>query len=186
MRLSWSQQLFLRLNRQIGASRWVDETMLFLAHYCIYLLGLGFVAWLFSHLHPGALRPFTVALAGLAFFFCYLVSYAIALLWRHERPVRELRRVRQLFEPFGTWKAFPSDHTIAVTIIAIVVFLTGGPWWIGLIFSVLGVGVAIGRVYAGVHYPRDIIGGWLIGTIGTLLAYQILYPWFLLFNFSVL
>jgi membrane-associated phospholipid phosphatase len=117
----------------------------------------------------------SVLVLGTAFLFAYMASYAIAILWPHVRPIDELPRVKELFATLGTWKSFPSDHTIAVTIIASTAIYTSAPIGVVVFFVLVGLGVACGRVYAGVHYPRDIIGGLVFGVLATWLAFQVLY-----------
>jgi undecaprenyl-diphosphatase len=62
--------------------------------------------------------------------------------------------------------AFPSGHAMtSMTLVAALVILTwGSPWcWLVLIFGSLFV-VAIGwtRLYLGVHFPSDILAGWMV------------------------
>lgn len=176
MSLSWSQRLFLRLNHHIGRSPGLDRIVRLIAHDGLYVIGLAFFGVLAAQgVHvPGAAYGSLLTLMT-AFVLAYAVSYSIAILWPHVRPIRELPRVKELFETLGTWKSFPSDHTIAVTVIAAVVILSGASWLVCLFFVVSGLGVACGRVYAGVHYPRDILGGLAIGLLATALAFQVLY-----------
>lgn len=176
MQLSWSQALFLRLNHHIGKSRTFDRLVRLVAHDGLYVIGLVFFLWLVivSDVSSGAAYG-TILLLGTAFVLAYAASYTIALLWPHVRPIRELPHVKELFETLGTWKSFPSDHTIAVTVIAATAIVTGAPTLLSVFFVVTGLGVALGRIYAGVHYPRDILGGLGIGILATGLAFQVLY-----------
>jgi undecaprenyl-diphosphatase len=62
--------------------------------------------------------------------------------------------------------AFPSGHAMtSMTLIATVVILTWGSSlsWLILIFgSVFVVCVAWTRLYLGVHFPSDILAGWMV------------------------
>lgn len=59
--------------------------------------------------------------------------------------------------------SFPSDHAAVTASIAVTLFLGGEPGWggLGLLGAVL---VGVARVIVGLHYPSDVLGGWLVGT----------------------
>lgn len=59
--------------------------------------------------------------------------------------------------------AFPSGHTAAAFAVAVTMWLHDRR--IGLIFIVVALAIGVGRVLGNVHYPLDILGGALIGTI---------------------
>jgi undecaprenyl-diphosphatase len=163
MKLSWSHKLFFKINQQIGRRPWLDVFMAWSARWLLLLLLCGFFIlfqlmqpWLFFWDDRILFSPLVYTTV-----FSFFVSYAIALLWRHARPIREFPDIQVLVSTLGTWKSFPSDHTIAATLIAIGAWIIA-PVWIALIFSLAATLVAVSRVYAGVHYPRDILGGALI------------------------
>ena len=62
------------------------------------------------------------------------------------------------------WNAFPSDHMALYFTLALGVYLLRRPLGIALIAWSLG-GVGFPRVYAGYHYPLDILGGMAIGAM---------------------
>ena len=116
--------------------------------------GVGSRSWLFLY---GILG--TAWVSGLA------MSYLIALMWPHPRPIVEHPKTRQLFRPFEVWKSFPSDHTLSAFILAIIPYQVGVSSLWGTIFFLLAAAVSFSRVYAGVHYPRDIAGGIVLAFI---------------------
>lgn len=59
--------------------------------------------------------------------------------------------------------SFPSRHVFSVTVIACA-FLSLIPW-IGILFLIFAVLMAIIRVLGGVHFPRDIIAGFAFGLL---------------------
>lgn len=76
--------------------------------------------------------------------------------------------------------AFPSGHAMAsFSFVAVLVVLTWGTrWrWVAVGSGTLFVlGVAWTRLYLGVHYPSDILAGWMLTLAWASLAYLLLHP----------
>lgn len=85
------------------------------------------------------------------------------------RPCQELIDVRLLIN-CGSGKSFPSSH--AVNNFAAAMVLSWHYKRYSAIFFSVAAMVAFSRVYCGVHYPSDIIGGTIIGCLmGFLMIY---------------
>lgn len=75
--------------------------------------------------------------------------------------------------------SFPSGHTTTAWAIAISVAwaLKGTDRaWIGWVLGVWAALVGVSRIYVGVHYPVDVIGGALLGTVVATVMYVWLWP----------
>ena len=71
--------------------------------------------------------------------------------------------------------SFPSRHVFSATMIAMT-FLLMSPWsWLGLIFLVVSVLLAVVRVVSGVHYISDVIAGSFIAMFCAVMGYIIFY-----------
>jgi membrane-associated phospholipid phosphatase len=86
---------------------------------------------------------------------------------KESRPQVLFPQIRLLFKPFSLWKSFPSDHAALAFLICFMGAALQVPWSWNLIPLALWVGW--GRVYAGVHYPLDILGGMVTAGIVTML-----------------
>ncbi len=69
--------------------------------------------------------------------------------------------------------SFPSNHMMFMTIFA-TTFLLARQRKTGLLFCLLALCIGWSRIFLGVHYPADIAGGALIGTIVSVLSWRIL------------
>ena len=69
-------------------------------------------------------------------------------------------------------RSFPSGHTTAATAAMVGLFLATpkGKSWPALVFALF---MGFSRIYLGVHYFTDILGGFVAGTIGAVAAYYI-------------
>lgn len=79
-----------------------------------------------------------------------------------ERPCRQEATIRLLI-PCGPGQSFPSTHAINNGCLAmfIGIMFPHMRLWI-LVFALL---VSYSRIYVGVHYPLDVLGGLLIGAV---------------------
>ena len=68
-----------------------------------------------------------------------------------------------LIEKTTKRKSFPSRHCASAAVIAVT--LCQVHWLMGLVCGIIGVLIAVCRVLAGVHFPRDVIGGLLYGVV---------------------
>lgn len=65
--------------------------------------------------------------------------------------------------------SFPSGHTLASFEAAVMIFLHNKKW--GAISLVLALVIAFSRMYLFVHFPTDILGGMILGTVISLVVY---------------
>ncbi len=62
--------------------------------------------------------------------------------------------------------SFPSGHSLFMTALFIGIFFRFRNWWIIAITLIIGLMTVSARVIGGVHYPWDILGGWIFGSLG--------------------
>jgi undecaprenyl-diphosphatase len=100
-----------------------------------------------------------------------LSSSVIKYLLERPRPCHALQNVHLLVS-CGSGFSFPSSHAVNNFAAALILafFFPRAKWW----FFGFAATVAFSRVYVGVHYPSDVIGGAVIGLFcagGVLLAF---------------
>jgi membrane-associated phospholipid phosphatase len=83
------------------------------------------------------------------------------------RPYDALSNVRLLVSPEMD-SSFPSGHTLVVVGGAIVSLIRMNRKW-AFLLTVEAALVSFSRIYVGVHYPTDVLGGALLGTSGALI-----------------
>lgn len=71
--------------------------------------------------------------------------------------------------------SFPSGHTGAAFAVALVLLFTM-PKKCGVMATILATLIAFSRLYNGVHYPTDILGGFVIALVTAVLATKLVYP----------
>lgn len=121
--------------------------------------------------------------------------YAGVLVWRRTGPwgsylwlpalgfvlLSYIRKQVNLPRPYETWdmsplisresqgKSMPSRHVFSASLLSMVLLQVSGT--LGLLFLVLSLGLASARVLGGVHYPKDVLVGYLLGLLWGSLLY---------------
>ncbi len=94
-----------------------------------------------------------------------LVVQLMKTMIRRTRPYIKLENIR-IVGSRASGQSFPSGHTSQAFFIATVLtsFLPQS-LYIGILFYLIALIVGITRIYVGMHYPRDVIGGAMLGTL---------------------
>ena len=162
--MSLSKKLFFKINAQLGKRPWLDRLMYLSANLLIYVLAFFVITWgvfVLGNVSPDKFEMMVKILLT-TFVFSFTISYGIALLWKHPRPIVEFPETKMLLHPIETWKSFPSDHTSMSFLLAGSVLLMGAGVGFSIFVLVLATIISFARVYVGVHYPRDIMGGFVL------------------------
>lgn len=150
---------FHLLNSLAGRSPLSDEAIIFFAVTLPYLLIVGLGVFLFFHRDKPshAVRDLFVILS--AAICAYLVASMIKEFFPTPRPF-DVLDIQPLFSPHGV-HAFPSSHATFFMALATTLFFYHRriAWFFFCATLVIG----IARVAAGVHWPVDILAGWVIG-----------------------
>lgn len=144
-------------------ARWhlLDLGIVFSAKYLPFLVFLGILGWFALNLR----RKIFWELVGTAILSRIVITETVRLLWHRARPFIELG-----FQPLiahSTSASFPSGHVVFFFALSGVVFTHDRK--AGTLFLLLSAVIAVSRVFAGIHWPSDVLGGAVIG-IGSALV----------------
>jgi undecaprenyl-diphosphatase len=159
------------VNGFAGHSVGVDRVAVFLSEQGIFVLGLLLAAYGLAQLRKQPRRTVAVGVAGtLAILIALGVVFVCGLLIDEARPfVHDSDTV--LLVKHANDNSFPSDHATVAAAAAMVAALA----WPKRGWTFLGLAGAIGvaRVFVGVHYPGDALGGFAIGMLAAITAWEI-------------
>jgi len=160
---AWDVALFRMINRGL-ASPVTDHLMVLLssrlAWTAIVLFALAFVY------HRRSWRLFRLCLMmGIAVGVSDFVSFQVLKpLVARERPCHQLPSVRLIDNYCGGDYGFPSNHAangMAASVVAALVLRSAA----AVPFFIVTLLVGLSRICLGVHFPGDILGGFVIGGI---------------------
>ena len=165
--MSINESIFYALNSLAGHNVLADSAIVFVAMslpWAIVALVVIYLIFFHRNLLWFSATSFTTLFSLMV---TDVLKWAI---FRHPRPFVALPDVTQLIY-ITPYDSFPSGHATAFAAIATAMFLYNKRVGVWFIFAALLVGMA--RIAAGVHYPIDILTGYLIGFAVTFFAYKL-------------
>jgi len=99
-----------------------------------------------------------------------IITEFIKFFWHRERPFLAMN-FQPLAMPWSSW-SFPSGHAAAFFALAFSIFFINKYWGIWFLIAVCLMGLA--RIFIGIHWPTDILGGILIALISVLIIKKLL------------
>jgi undecaprenyl-diphosphatase len=126
-------------------------------------LGMLIAAFLLVGGHRRRSVRRAVVAAGLSAGVALALAQVIARLVDRPRPFVAHPDTLHLFTHHAADPGFPSDHTTAAFAIGVALLLRHRRW--GRVVLVFATILAIARVGMAVHYPTDVLGGAVLGTI---------------------
>ena len=114
-------------------------------------------------------------LALVALLGCYAVNdLLLKELFARPRPFLTVDGLEILIAPPNSW-SFPSGHASS-SLAAAGTWLRTLPGRGRWVLLALAVGMALSRLYVGVHYPTDVLAGMLVGLLGSWALYRFTGP----------
>lgn len=170
--MNLNTRIFLKINGLVGKSRWLDSFGRAGGEFVVVAMIAWYIASdLVDRLPNKRLAFWPLAFLAAAWAVGWLANLLIGMIVREPRPFVTLPQTRVLFQPIMSWKSFPSDHSMSVFLIVFMAFVFHLPGAWALIPMALW--VVWGRVYAGLHYPLDILGGLGVAALVSGLQYLV-------------
>lgn len=159
-------RIFDLINQFAGQSGALDSIITGLAKYGPLLMALPLLYMWFRG-NEDAKKAALLSLLSMAI--ALLVSQVIGHIYFRPRPFAS-HAVNLLLEK-STDPSFPSDHSVFVFGIAFLIWLKDRR--IGAISLAVAVAVGLSRVFTGIHYPGDVLGGALVGFVAALVVWSL-------------
>ena len=120
----------------------------------------GFIILVISLYFYNVLKiPDIVLLATIA-----VVGFLLKLIFKRKRPYHESIDIKNYgnknHNSITDIYSFPSGHTFAATVFSLIML---SKYPTEFIFNIVAILVGFSRIFLGVHYPTDIIGGMVFG-----------------------
>jgi undecaprenyl-diphosphatase len=161
-----NQSLFLFINSYAGKNNFLDAIAVVLGNYLPFIfIGIEVYLYFVIKKREEALYAFYSMLLAL------LINQIIALVYFHNRPFMD--GIGKVITYHFSDNSFPSDHTSFMLAIAWSLFLSKSTKKLGLILISMGIVGASFRIFIGVHYPFDILGGISVGLLSSIIILTI-------------
>lgn len=152
------------INGLSGHSHLLDHIFMFFAKDALEIYALLFVVSWFALPRKDLKNRHTLLISGLSGILALIINVIISHIWFRPRPFTVFTDAHQLL-PHSSDASFPSDHTAGSFGFASGVW--GSPKMISYTFTTLAIIVMFSRVYCGLHYPTDVIGGMIVGILAS-------------------
>ncbi len=168
--------LFRLLNATPASPDWVLRLASFIAIYLVAIVPLLMAALWFWGAPPQLQTQRTlVGKSTIALALALTCSTIVGMLFPHARPF--VTGIGYSFLPHAATSSFPSNHASGMFTFALSFLYWHRHSWPGLVLLTIALCVAWARVYLGVHWPLDMLGGLLVAMLSCLLTQWLWIPY---------
>src|SRR4030042_1195681 len=157
--MNWNVTVFNFLNQYAGENVCLDSLAIFFAEYLGYFLVAILILFLLKDTKK--YWPMTAMALAAAVISRFIITEIIRFFWERSRPFVD--NTVNLILGHDATNSFPSGHAAFFFAISTVVYSYNKK--AGTLFLIASFLISLARVFAGVHWPTDIIGGALVGIL---------------------
>ncbi|MBF0182766.1 MAG: phosphatase PAP2 family protein [Magnetococcales bacterium] len=165
----YNQTLFLLINAGAEPGSFALYGAIFLAKWLVFLLPILLISmwfWGLSYHRELAVKALLTILLGLT------ISLTLRALWPHPRPfVVGIGHTHLFHAPDAS---FPSNHAVFCFAAAFSLWINGIRKRVGWFLLAVALLVCWARVFLGVHFPFDMIGGLGVGWAAAMIVNRLL------------
>ncbi|WP_428946259.1 undecaprenyl-diphosphate phosphatase [Pantoea sp. FN060301] len=163
-----NRTLFLWINATPTSPDWLIALATFIARDLILIGPLAILAlWLWGADHQLHAQRRLALKTAIALAYALTISWCLGNLFPHERPF--VAGIGHQFLPHAPSESYPSNHGTIIFTFAIA-FLCWHRVWSGALLMLIAATIAWSRIYLGVHWPIDMLGGLLVSILSCLFA----------------
>lgn len=153
------QKNILLFFQEVATPFWdaIAEAVTMLGEQYFFIAVISFVYWIVSRTEGFRL--------AVIFVYSSVFNSILKIAFRAPRPFERLPEISGKRIETATGYSFPSGHTQGAATFFTTAALILKRWWASLIAAFIIVAVAVTRVYLGVHWPLDVIGGTIFGVL---------------------
>lgn len=163
------QESYMKIINRIKKSKRGESIVLFLNKYLTDMIYVAFIYLLFQlileHRYEELVR--IVLVTGISFVLVSVVRHFI----NAERPYTKYD-FKPLINKEKTGDSMPSRHVFSAFVIGMAYLYINTA--LGVVVLIMGATIAVTRVLIGVHFPRDVIAGAVIGVLSGIIGFFVL------------
>lgn len=157
--INFDISLFQKLNGLLFRNEVFDFIIMILAKYLVYMVPLGLLLGWFLSKEKEKISLIKTTIVSVIIW--QTIPKIISMIWFRPRPIAELAGSKELVFHVPSY-SFPSDHSTFLAALATYLYMVGLKK-VGITVYIAAFLVGISRVVAGLHFPGDVLVGWLIG-----------------------
>lgn len=176
------KNIFIFLNSLTSESVFFDSIVVFLATSFGTLLTVGvFLFLIFHHDEEGSQYSFDkvkrkigeASVILTSAFLSWLFVLILKDIFDSPRPFITYTEIKPLFD-YGSYDSFPSGHATFFSALGVALFMYHKR--IGIFYLLGALIIGVSRIVAGVHFPFDILAGFVLGAVTSFVVYRALRP----------